>query len=433
MTGNQRVRQLKLLAEPPLPKQKLPTNLTTCKHPVHRWFNFIAGFSPEFVSHCIQSAKLEPNEVLVDPFAGLCTALVEASFVGINSVGFESHPFFFDVGSAKVHPPHTDAPVTQIETVVSRLRPMTDDLASIWSSDGTTFLTKLVSETDLRLLAGALLLEPEIPAANRPLYRLIISRVLEHTSGSATDGIYKAPTTRKKGIPFETAFAKVCEEIRNDTPAVAALWRGQATLYHGSSEDMSAIEDGACSICVTSPPYLNNFDFAEMTRMELYFWRYARNWRDITENVRRNLIVNTTTAPSDLRKDQEKFAQLLSGKFLAAVHPTIADLKTARQFRAGKKEYDSLVIPYFAQMQSVFRELSRVLRAGGFFHLVVADAALYGVHVRTHLLFADLLEECGFENIQIERLRTRGERWVLEKRQGAADPLGEFHIYARRS
>ena len=35
-----------------------PTNLTTHRHPVDRWFNFIAGFSPEFVSSCI--AKTMP-------------------------------------------------------------------------------------------------------------------------------------------------------------------------------------------------------------------------------------------------------------------------------------------------------------------------------------------------------------------------------------
>ncbi len=42
-------------------KAKLPTNLTTKKHPVHRWMNFIAGFSPEFVSSCIQGSNTHKN------------------------------------------------------------------------------------------------------------------------------------------------------------------------------------------------------------------------------------------------------------------------------------------------------------------------------------------------------------------------------------
>ncbi|TXJ07789.1 MAG: hypothetical protein E6Q29_09575 [Alicycliphilus sp.] len=33
----------------PVRVEQLPTNTTTKGHPVHRWFNFIAGFSPELV------------------------------------------------------------------------------------------------------------------------------------------------------------------------------------------------------------------------------------------------------------------------------------------------------------------------------------------------------------------------------------------------
>ena len=84
-----------------IPKRKLPTNLTTGHHPIHRWFNFTAGFSPEFVKSCIHEAGLEETDVLIDPFAGLSTALVQANFEGIHSVGFEPHPFFFG-NAAKV-------------------------------------------------------------------------------------------------------------------------------------------------------------------------------------------------------------------------------------------------------------------------------------------------------------------------------------------
>jgi hypothetical protein len=47
-----------------LPDHKLPTNLTTRNFEVHRWFNFIAGFSPEFVAREIVSAKLKPGSSL---------------------------------------------------------------------------------------------------------------------------------------------------------------------------------------------------------------------------------------------------------------------------------------------------------------------------------------------------------------------------------
>ena len=102
-----------------------------------------------------------------------------------------------------------------------------------------------------------------------------------------------------------------------------------------SSEAMTPLQDESCSLCITSPPYLNNFDFAEMTRMELYFWRYAGSWNEITERVRRRLIVNTTTAPTDLKRDQNRFSECLSKGFRSRLQHLIKPLKEQQRFRAG--------------------------------------------------------------------------------------------------
>jgi len=151
---------------------------------------------------------------------------------------------------------------------------------------------------------------------------------------------------------------------------------------------MANVRDGSCFLCVTSPPYLNNFDFAEMTRMELYFWKYATSWGEITELVRRKLIVNTTTAPTDLKKQQEPFRNSLSPSLRTELETVVAKLRASRKERGGSKDYDLLVYPYFSQMKSVISELARVLASGAPLHMLVADAALYGVHIHTEQFLA---------------------------------------------
>ncbi len=412
-------------------KNKLPTNLTSNHYPIHRWFNFIAGFSPEFVKSCIREADLGQTDVLIDPFAGLSTALVQANFQGIRSVGFEPHPFFFDISQAKINPPSDLLPVNLIESEISQVSPYAGELTNIWSESATKFLTKLIPEQELRLLAQALLLEEQIDPLMRQLYRLIVSRVLELTSKSQTDGIYKAPTTSKRAVAYHKALKMTCAELRNDIYTVGDLAK-KATLHNTSSENMSSLERESCSLCVTSPPYLNNFDFAEMTRMELYFWKYAGSWREITENVRRKLIVNTTTAPTDLKKDQDRFKETLSRQMKSALDPLVKALQIQRRTHAGKKDYYLLIYPYFSQMQSVFMELGRVLKAGSPFHLIVADSALYGVHIETQELLARLMQETGLDVLEIEQLRKRGDRWILKKRAGSKKGLGEYHILSKR-
>ncbi|WP_202895740.1 hypothetical protein [Iningainema tapete] len=426
------MRQLRLFEDEP-PKEKLPTNLTSDRHPIHRWFNFIAGFSPEFVTRCIQEADLKASEMLIDPFSGLSTSLVQANSQGICSVGFEAHPFFYDISLAKLFPPTCIQQVDEIKRICQFIEPNTCDITQIWTTDAALFLEKLIPGQELRLLASSLLLENKIAPSDRPLYRLIISRILELTSGSQTDGIYKAPTSQKKSIPYQIALQKVCDEIRDDIELLGDKFKTKAKLHFMSSETMSPLEDESCSLCVTSPPYLNNFDFAEMTRMQLYFWRYAGSWREITERVRRQLIVNTTTAPSDIKRNQNIFSESLSTNLRYSLQPLVNELQQQKELKKGKKDYYLLVYPYFAQMQRVFRELKRVLRHKSNLHLVVADAALYGVHIQTEKLLSELMQENGFEIVKIETLRTRGNRWVLEKRQGIDKPLGEFHIHARRT
>ena len=142
--------------------------------------------------------------------------------------------------------------------------------------------------------------------------------------------------------------------------------------------------------------------------------------------------MNTTTAPTDLKRRQADFKGLLSSEVVVELAPVVAELAARKRVRAGKKDYDLLVYPYFAQMQRVIAELARVLRSDAPLHLLVADAALYGVHIHTEYFLATLMRQNGFEIENIDRLRTRGERWILAKREGSPTPLGEFHIHARR-
>ncbi|MEA5575006.1 DNA methyltransferase [Anabaena sp. UHCC 0451] len=412
--------------------QKLSTNIFTNNYPIHRWYNFIAGFSPEFVRFCIQEAKVNCDDIVIDPFSGLGTTLVEATFQNVSSIGFEAHPFFYDISQAKIFPTSDIQQVKYLENLLLSIQPYTGSFKAIWSESALIFLNKLVSEDNLALLASCLGIENTISQEHKSLFRLIVSKVLEKTSLAQTDGIYKAPTTLKKSISFYDSVSIVCKQIYEDVENLQDNFYSKAKLNFGSSENMELVENESCSLCITSPPYLNNFDFAEMTRMELYFWRYAGSWREITEKVRRHLIVNTTTAPTDLKRNQDFFSSALSENFkLKYLNSIIENLKNERKIRPGKKDYYLLIYPYFAQMQNVIRELHRILRSGSNLHLIVSDAALYGVYIPTHEILSQLMIETGFNIINIENMRKRGERWLLKKRTGS-NKLGEYHIHAKR-
>jgi len=38
---------------------------------------------------------------------------------------------------------------------------------------------------------------------------------------------------------------------------------------------------------ITSPPYANNYDYADATRLEMTFWGDINGWADLQDNVRK--------------------------------------------------------------------------------------------------------------------------------------------------
>ena len=60
--------------------------------PVHRWVPWIAGYSKYFVEDALARFTDSPGVVL-DPFAGVGTTLVEADLAGHETVGFEINPY----------------------------------------------------------------------------------------------------------------------------------------------------------------------------------------------------------------------------------------------------------------------------------------------------------------------------------------------------
>lgn len=73
------------------------------KLPVHRWFRYSAGFSAEWVLSEIERFQLERGDrvVLLEPFTGSGTTNIAADSIGVESFGFEGHPFVARIAKAK--------------------------------------------------------------------------------------------------------------------------------------------------------------------------------------------------------------------------------------------------------------------------------------------------------------------------------------------
>ena len=415
-----------------LPLNRLPTNTTTRNHAVHRWFNFIAGFSPELVQAAIQleSTKINRDLTLLDPFSGCGTAPLAARLQGVPAVAYESHPFFAIISEAKANSPTYWDDIGYIHEAIADgiSRKCTRSIAL--SEPVKTFLGKMFRPDHLQSLFSARQELHDKGLSEHPLAILVLSRILDYCCFSATDGIYKAPTSTKTALGPHEALDKVFVTLTDDKHE-ASTFGGLVRIFGRSSEQMPELNENSIDVVVTSPPYLNNFDFAEMTRMYLYFWGIASSWDEITNLVRSRLIVNTTTALRGHKDRQDYYRSTLPSEVRSAADLAVNALSDRRTKKAGKKDYNFLVYPYLSQMQRVLLETHRVLKSNAPFHMMVSDAALYGVHIPTPQWLAQIMVECGFRDVHCEMVRPRGHRWVLRKREGSAQGLGEYYVFGR--
>lgn len=412
-----------------LNRANLGTFQDSLRAPVHRWFTYPAGFSYRAVEEAFRSYSIRAGQSVYDPFAGTATTNLVAKQQGIRSYGVEAHPFVQFVAQTKLYW-EFDFPTLfcQIDALIAEIR---DAFAAQRMADipVETIFPELVCKcysteklAKLYLCREAIFAISDAPFRN--FAKLGLTNLLRAAADVATGWPYIAPGKAKNTatVSKDMDIAKMLrdqlhrmfgdlQEIRRSAcvPGIAALIAGDARKRHAE------IADASVNLAFTSPPYLNNFDYADRTRLETYFWGDAKTWGDITRNVRTQLIMSATT---QVNRTDYDMSQILSEDFRAAaphlaaqLMPKVNELSKLRLEKGGKKSYDIMVAGYFNDMLLVLREAHRVLKPGASFLLILGDSAPYGVYIPIDIYLGEMGKAVGFSRYTVEELRERGGKW----------------------
>ncbi len=422
-----------------LDRANLGTFQDSLRAPVHRWFTYPAGFSFRAVEEAFRSYSIQPGMTVYDPFTGTGTTNIVARQHGVRSFGVEAHPFIAFVARTKLFWEFDFAELhREIDELIAHIRQQIkshDNGAIVVEQIFPELVRKCYSAEKLAHLyvcREAITALPAGPFQN--FAKLGLTSLLRAIADVATGWPYIAPQKAKKGngeVDVVGAFQKQLRQMAKDLQEIQAVGHslGTATLIEGDArQKQSLIESASVDLAFTSPPYLNNYDYADRTRLEMYFWGEAHTWGDITQKVRTRLMMSATTQIN--RSDYDE-AHLLSSELLEAVpdvaaelRPKIAMMAEQRLIKGGKKSYDIMTAGYFNDMLKVLQETARVLKPGAAFLLILGDSAPYGVYVPTDLYLGEMGKAVGFGHYEVEELRTRGEKW-RENPQRHKVPLKE--------
>lgn len=263
--------------------------------PVHRWFRYSAGFSAEWVEKVIEEQHFEAKEYLFDPFVGSGTSLLAASKKGILSAGVENHGFVHRIADAKLQ---WSQDVEALHNSAQNLLARAQTLVKLEPETKSVLLSKCYTPEALcrlEALKNAYLERATENTAVDQLLWLAITAILRECSGVGTaQWQYVLPNKTKTRVkdPF-LAFATRIEMFGSDILTMAPLRRKCAVdLKLGDARDLSTMSHlkGRVRLVVTSPPYPNNYDYADATRLEMTFWNEVSSWGDLQSVVRHRLV-----------------------------------------------------------------------------------------------------------------------------------------------
>lgn len=401
------------------------------KLPIHRWFRYSAGFSAEWAEDVIKSHDSGPPVTVLDPFAGSGTTLIAAEKAGVSAIGFENHPFVARIAKAKLMWRSVDP--SQLREATSSLIGRVSGRISVILTPPPPLLLKCYTDdalTTLLLLRDEFLRSAPADPATRELLWLAITAILRPCSHVGTAQWQYVLPNKKKANPLNPCLAleaKVSEIIRDITYARQVGFGIEARVIAQDAREQSALPPASIDLVVTSPPYPNNYDYADATRLEMTFWGEIESWGDLQTTVRKHIIRSCSqhSAAEKLRLD-DLLALDAVAPIVNELTPVCRTLEEVRLTKGGKKTYHTMIAAYFADLSNAFRALRPLCKIGSRLCFVIGDSAPYGVYVPAEEWLGKLAVSAGFQNYSFEKLRDRNIKWKNRKHRV---PLQEGRLW----
>jgi hypothetical protein len=389
------------------------------KLPVHRWYRYYAGFSADWVRQLLQQKNQgsQYNCTVLDPFAGIGTTLVACNMENVKSFGFESHPFIFRMAKAKLE--LCRCSTTMLSQLFSKFINAFKKRPHTRCETVSPLLDKCYTEESLtELLTMKKIMETGYDGSDAKILWFVITSILRSCSCVGTaQWQYVLPNKSKASVssPLK-AFIEKTTQILNDIDRLGSVYSHQAEILLADARSSQDLEENSIDHVITSPPYPNNYDYADATRLEMTFWEEIRGWSDLHSAVRSHLLCSCSQHSAAAKVQLPK---ILCDSILSPILPELRDvcerLETIRLEKGGKKTYHTMIASYFLDLALVFRTLRRICRPGAGVCFVIGDSAPYGIYVPVEKWLGELAVAEGFSTYHFEKIRDRNIKWKNRK------------------
>jgi DNA modification methylase len=301
----------------------------TLTHPFHV---YPARMHPEIARRVLKA--IDREKIVLDPFCGSGTVLVEAYAQGLAAIGTDLSPFAVELAKLKTKKTSNGerkALVTVVHQVAREAREMYDGPRSYDYPAGEEDWFALHTLRELACLTTRI--EQVSPGFVRDALRMLLSSVLVKLSKQRSDS---DPTRIEKPVHPGATFSFFSRKSFELVHALAELSRtvAQVRAEHApvivvdDATSLRSVRDSSVDVVLTSPPYAANYDY-------------------VAHHARRYVWLNLD-------------AETMAAKEMGAARWFAGSAKD------GRERFDR-------ELAEVCASLARVVRPGGIIFLLLAD------------------------------------------------------------
>lgn len=403
-------------------KKNTTTFLDNMKLPIHRWYRYSAGFSAEWVKTIIDSEidiNTKDKFTVLDPFSGSGTTVITGSQLGIKSYGFESHPLVYRIADAKLQ---WTCNLELFSNLANEIIGEAQRLQG--SSEGyPDLIYKCYTEENIKKLDTIknILIRKKNDTSEYKLNWLAFISILRSASYAGTaQWQYVLPNKTKVRVtdPYE-AYLKQIQLMFEDMQYCQNIYCKDdigVILKHDCRKLTQEIKENSIDLVITSPPYANNYDYADATRLELSFLGEISAWGDLQDYVRKYLMRSCTQHVSSLKK--ETFS-IIEDEILKPIYIELKEvcekLDKEKENHGGKKNYHTMIATYFLDIANILKNLRVYCKDNAKMCFVIGDSAPYGIYVPVDEWIGKLAISLGFKSYRFEKTRDRNTKWKNRK------------------
>lgn len=365
------------------------------KYLSHGWHRYIGRFPPQVIRSLLNSFQIAGPCLILDPFVGSGTTLVEAKLLGLDAVGVDICPLSHLISEVKANldfePSQLKSDLLKVEKdfIKSYSKGTLDDWSGTTPANCSNCLIpdfpnkdKWFSPDVLKQLSVLLSIVKELPESDAKFFYVAVSACMRSIANVDVDVV----RTEYRRIPRENVdvLRLVANKIKR--------YINDLTTYHNlnipNSNIVSKLGDArklnlsnsSVDFIVTSPPYGIEAVSYLRTHMLSYRVLYHILKTDYKEQGKR--MIGTDFVTDVELHDRTLFSPTGEAFFRNLTTQTKSDSSRVAQ-----------MIGYFQDMEKAFAEMARVLKENCFAVVVIGNKKLLGQKIPTHKIFSEIAEQ----------------------------------------